>query len=111
MKITNTRDIPLEKALHGPYMKQVFVGDSEVPNLGVFGRVVIKPGQIAADHGHEGKAEVYLIEKGKGKLVFNKSIEKEVFQGDIVITNSDETHELSNPFDEDLDLLFLEVKS
>ena len=111
MKVINSKDIPFEKALHGPYMKQVFVEDNEVPNLGVFGKVVLKPGEVASDHSHDGKSEVYLIQKGKGKIVFNKSTEKEVVAGDIVITDSDETHELSNLFDEDLELLFLEVKS
>ena len=111
MKILNSKSIPFEKALHGPYLKQVFIGKNEVPSLGVFGKVVMKPGEMASDHGHDGKSEIYLVEKGKGKLIFNKSVEKEILVGDIVITNADETHELSNPFNGDLELLFLEVKS
>lgn len=111
MKIINSQDTPWEKALHGPYMKQVFIGSDEVINLGVFGKVVLKPGQVAADHGHEGKSEIYLIEKGKGKIIFNRAVEKEIGQGDTVITNADETHELSNPYNEDLELLFIEIKS
>lgn len=73
MKIIDTKNLPFEKALHGEFKKQIILNDNKVPSIHQFGRVVMKKGEIANDHGHSGQSEVIMIEKGKAKVVFNKN--------------------------------------
>lgn len=111
MKIGNIKDLPLTKAAHGPYQKQILVSEGEVSNLYQLGRVVMKKGQFAAMHSHDGMSEIQIIEKGKAVVKFGDGEAHEVSLGGYIVTNPDEKHEISNPFDEDLVLTFFEIRS
>lgn len=111
MKIIKSKDKPLEKVPYGNFSRQIIIDEGEVPNLYRLGKGVFKNGEEKEDHGHDGRSEIFIIEKGRGIITFNKKDEYEVLEGDVIITSPDETHAIKNPFDYDLVLQYFEVKS
>lgn len=110
MKIIKTNDLPLENAVHGNYKKQTILKDGEYSHIYTLGKVVLPSGISTADHGHDGRYEAFLVEKGKGAITFNGKDERVVEAGDFIITEANETHKVSNPFEEDLIMVFFEIK-
>lgn len=110
MKIIKLYDLQKKKPLHGEFTKQVMVGSGEIPHIHEFAQVTLQQGQIAQEHGHEGMYEVFLVEKGKVKLVFDGKDEYIVEKGACIVTEPHETHEVSNPFSEPLILTYFQSK-
>lgn len=111
MRVLKIKDIPTEKATHGDYFKQLYLKDGQANHIYQLGKVVLPSGVSTADHGHDGKYEVFLIQQGKGKIIFNGNQEQEVEEGDFVLTEAHETHQVVNDSDQELVLIFLEVKN
>lgn len=110
MKIVRLTDLPKEKPLHGDFTKQVMIKDGELPYIYAFAQVTLQQGQIAAEHVHDGMYEVFLVEQGKVKLVFNGKKKYIAEKGSCIITEPHETHEVSNPFPETLVLTYFQSK-
>ncbi len=110
MKIVKLSDLPQVKASHGDFFKKVMIHDNEIPHVFALAQVSLLPGQVAPDHGHNGMFEVYLIEQGKVKLVVDGEKEYIAEKGACIITEPQETHEVSNPFDETLVITYFQLK-
>ena len=110
MKIVSLKNLPKEKPLHGSYSKQVMIQSGEIPNIYSFGQVTLQQGQIAANHWHDGMYEVFLVEQGKVRLVFDEVKEVIAEKGSCITTEPHETHEVSNPFPETLVLTYFQSK-
>lgn len=110
MKIVHLSELPQIKASHGDFYKKVMIGDNQVPHIFTFAQVTLEPGQIAPNHGHNGMFEIYLVEQGKVKLVVNNKYEYVADKGACIITESHETHEVSNPFNETLVITYFQLK-
>jgi mannose-6-phosphate isomerase-like protein (cupin superfamily) len=68
--------------------------------------VRIPPGGSSSAHYHKRSEESYLILSGQAKLVVD-SQERTLKQGDAVLIEPPEVHQISNPFEENL--VFLAV--
>lgn len=110
MKIVTLSELPIEKPLHGDFTKQVMIKDGELPHIYAFAQVTLQQGQIASEHGHDGMYEVFLVEQGKVKLVFDGEKEFIAEKGSCIVTEPHETHEVSNPFPEPLILTYFQSR-
>ena len=111
MKIIKLNETPEEKGSHGDYLAKELIKEGEFSHIQSFGKVTLKPEQKADMHGHEGNFEIFLVLKGKMKIVFDNEEEKECDEGTCVITESQEKHAVSNPYQNDLEMLYLTLKN
>lgn len=110
MKIVNLQDVLSVKPAHGNYLKKVMIDNGEIPHIFAFAQVTLAPGVKTEPHGHDGRYEIFLVEQGKAKLIYNGKDEYVAEKGACIITDPSETHEVSNPFDEDLVMTYFQVE-
>ena len=110
MKIVNLKEIAKEKGSHGDYSAQILIRSGEFANLNSFGKVVIKPGQCAEMHSHYGNYEIFFVLQGRLKIKFGDNTEQVCEKGACIVTEANETHEITNPYDESLEMLYLSIK-
>jgi len=72
----------------------------------LFARILLKPGARAPYHQHEGDCEAYYILSGVGQANDNGII-SQVKAGDIIFTDSGESHSIENTGDNDLEYIAL----
>lgn len=72
----------------------------------LFARILLKPGAKAPYHQHEGDCEAYYILSGVGQVNDNGVI-SQVKAGDIIFTDSGESHSIENTGDNDLEYIAL----
>lgn len=111
MKIIKLSETSGEKGSHGDYLAKELIKTGAFPPIHSFGQVTLKPGQESNMHGHGGNFEIFLVLKGKMKIVFGEGEEKECDEGTCVITEENEKHAVSNPYQKNLEMLYLTVKS
>lgn len=109
MKVVKLDDIPEEKPPTNDYAKKVFINNGEIPHLFTFAQATFQPGQKKIEHGHYGRYEVFLVEQGKVKIVFDGKKEIIAEKGSCIVTEPHETHEVSNPFPETLILTYFQT--
>lgn len=111
MKLVKLNEIQDEKATHGNFAKKVMIKEGEISHVFQFAQVTLKEGQLAPNHGHDGMYEIFLVEQGRAKLVFDNKNEYIAERGSYIVTEPNETHEVSNPFPEPLILTYFLVKA
>lgn len=111
MKVTQLSEIQSQTSSHGNYLAKEIIEEGEYANIHSFGQVWMEKDQMAKMHGHDGKMEVFFVLKGSAKIVFGDGTEVTANSGTSIITESDETHEVSNPFDEPLEMLYFTLKA
>lgn len=72
----------------------------------LFARILLKPGARAPYHQHKGDCEAYYILSGVGQANDNGVI-SQVKAGDIIFTDSGESHSIENIGDSDLEYIAL----
>ncbi|MDF2569598.1 MAG: hypothetical protein K0R55_1202 [Sporomusa sp.] len=72
----------------------------------LFARILLKPGARAPYHQHNGDCEAYYILSGEGQANDNGIIAK-VKAGDIIFTDSGESHSIENTGEGDLEYIAL----
>jgi len=72
----------------------------------LFARILLKPGARAPYHQHNGDCEAYYILSGEGQANDNGVI-SQVKAGDIIFTDSGESHSIENTSEKDLEYIAL----
>lgn len=80
------------------------VEQEKLSNSRLLARIVIPVKGSIGDHQHSKETEYYIILEGKG-IVVDDGEEKEVNEGDVVITGSGATHSVINTGDKNLEMI------
>jgi len=89
----------------------VLIKNGEFANLNSFGKVIIVPGQYANMHSHNGNYEIFFVLEGRAKIKFGDGTEQVCEKGACIVTEANETHEVTNPYNENLEMLYLSIKA
>ena len=111
MKVTSLRSLPIESVSHNSAIKkQVMLRMGDLPHLTNFSQARFQPGQVAAAHTHSDMHEVFFVESGAGQiLVDGEAIA--LTPGVCIAIEPGESHEVSNPGDEELVLTYFGLRA
>lgn len=110
MKIRSLDNLPDEPNTHNPKItKKVLIKKGIVPKLTNFTQAIFPPGEIAPGHSHQDMFEIFFIEKGQGKIKINGMLH-DLKEGDCVVVELEEVHELINSGAEELLVTYLGVE-
>lgn len=110
MKIVALSEVPEEGVSHQPeIMKQVMLHKGDLPHLTNFSRARLAPGQIAKEHSHPDKYEVFFVELGHGVIKI-EGAEYPLEPGIFVVTEPGERHEIINTGPSGLLLLYFGIE-
>lgn len=94
---------------HNPDIKKkVILNNTSVPHLMTFAQATFKPGQRVDTHVHATMTEVFYVQSGKAEFVVEGE-RMEVVAGDTIVIDAGEKHAQSNPFEEDVTLLYFGI--
>ena len=111
MRSVSLNELPLETVSHNPDIaKRVMLGSRVAPGLTNFSEAVFSPGQVAAGHLHEEMYEVFFVRRGRGMIVVD-GVEHPLSTDGCVLIAPGEHHEISNPYTEELVLLYFGLAS
>jgi mannose-6-phosphate isomerase-like protein (cupin superfamily) len=109
MKIVTLKALPETGVSHNPAIKRkILIGNSEIPQLMMFAKAVLKPGQFIESHAHETMYEIFYICSGRAIFTIDGK-EIEVKEGDCITVEPKEKHSVNNPFDSDAAWLYFGV--
>ncbi len=89
--------------------REVFSKKDFESNLEHFHETIIEPHATIGYHKHLGNEEIYYIVEGTGKMTVNDK-EFDVTPGDAIMTQSGDSHGLSNTSDSNMRILVFECK-
>jgi len=108
MKIGNLEQIAEEEVFHNiTIKKRVMLRNDEIPHITQFAQARFPSGEITGEHSHQDMYEVFLVEKGEGKIKVNGesySLQK----GSYIIVEPGETHEITS--NKELVLIYFGLK-
>ncbi|MDH3255350.1 MAG: cupin domain-containing protein [Acidobacteriota bacterium] len=106
MKKISLNEVLEQPVSHNPEIaKRVFLAAGAIPGLTNLSQAVVKAGQKADRHTHQDMYEVFVVRHGSG--VIEVDDERHPLQcDDCVVIEPGESHEISNPNQEDLVLLY-----
>lgn len=93
----------------GVIFREIFSEIDFESSLEHFHETIIEPHATIGYHQHTGNEEVYYIVEGRGKMTLNGN-EVEVEPGDAIITQSGDSHGLSNTSDSEMRILVFQCK-
>lgn len=70
----------------------------------LFAKITLEPGCSIGLHEHVDEEEVFYIIKGRGRVV-DGGVERDVAEGDAILTGGGASHSIENIGDEDLQLM------
>ena len=106
MMSVSLNELPFEPVSHNPDIaKKVMLGNQAAPRLTNFSQAVFSPGQVAPGHFHEDMHEVFFVRRGRGLIVVD-GVEHPLSADECVLVAPGEHHEVSNPYEEELGLLY-----
>jgi len=106
MKRISLDDITEQPVSHNPAIaKRVLIAAGEIPGLTNLSQAVLKHGQRADRHIHQEMYEVFIVRHGSGVIEVDE-VRHPLQRDDCVVIEPGESHEISNPNDEDLVLLY-----
>jgi mannose-6-phosphate isomerase-like protein (cupin superfamily) len=100
----NTKNTIKEDGFEGTLIKdneQYTLIDNTMLQKMVVSKTILKPGQKTNGHYHDDIEEVYIFQKGYGKIKVGDKI-KEVKAGDVVIIPEGDFHRVYNGSDEEV---------
>lgn len=109
MKKVSLKNIPVTTTSHNSAgKKKQLIKNGEIERLAQFAQVTFQPGEVASEHIHPDMYEVFLIEKGKGKIrVDGKYF---VMEKDMCFTiEPGESHEVTNTGSEELVITYFGI--
>jgi mannose-6-phosphate isomerase-like protein (cupin superfamily) len=65
-------------------------------------RVTMEPGSVSKRHAHARSEQIWIVERGSGRLLLRDGMQSELRSGDIVRTPPGETHGVENTGNEPL---------
>ncbi len=80
------------------------VEKEHMKNARLMAQLTISPGSGIGTHEHSGETEYFIIQKGRG-IALDNDREKELNEGDVLITGGGESHNIRNEGPGDLVLL------
>ena len=81
-----------------------FVKSDKLKNARLLAKIIIPVRASIGDHRHDEETEYYIITKGEG-IVVDDGVEKEVKEGDVVVTGGGATHSIRNIGNVDLEMV------
>lgn len=104
-------EIPETPVSHDPDLKKrVLLRYGEVLPITQLAEVTFKPGQAAREHVHPTMKELFLVQKGVGRIRIGQESQG-LGVGDFLVVPEGTPHELSNTGEGDLVLLYLGIES
>lgn len=111
MKRVALGEIPVERVFHNPEIaKQVMLRLGDVPHLTQFAQARLAPGQVAPGHAHADMWEIFFAHSGDGAIEIDGALHA-LAAGTCIAVAPGETHELRNPGDAELVVLYFGVKA
>ena len=106
MLLRNLQDLTETGVSHNPLIrKRVMVSNGEIPTLTNFSTAVFPPGAVATGHAHTDMTETFFVVRGAGRARINGVI-CQLRQGDCLVVEPGEHHELSSDDDSELELIY-----
>jgi quercetin dioxygenase-like cupin family protein len=103
--------LPAEPVSHNPAIsKRVLLRADALPPVTQFAEAVFAPGQVAPAHAHADMGEVFLVTRGAGTITVDGRVVA-LRAGDCVAVEPGEVHELANPNDEPMVVVYFGVRS
>jgi len=111
MKKTSLDDLPVQAVSHNrDIRKRVMIGNLAVPGLTGFSQAVFTAGQVAPGHVHEDMYEVFFVHRGRGVILVD-GVEHSMSLDECIMVEPGEHHEISNPYPDELVLLYFGFRS
>ena len=111
MKRASLDAVPVERVFHNPEIaKQVLLRRGDVPHLTQFAQARLAAGQIAAGHAHADMWEIFFATEGEGAIEIDGVVHA-LPAGSCIAIAPGETHELRNPGDGELVVLYFGIKA
>lgn len=111
MKIASLATIGSEGVSHNQEIaKKRMLEKGDAPRLTSFSQAVFGPGQVAPAHSHDDMFEVFFVRQGRGSITVDGR-EYSLETDDCVVVAPGERHEVSNPYREDLVLLYFGLEA
>lgn len=110
MKKASLDEIDAVPVTHNPAIgKKVMLAADVAPGLTNFSQAVFSSGQVAPGHRHEDMCEVFFVRRGRARITVD-GVVHELTPGECILIETGEHHEVANPFDEDLMLLYFGLR-
>ena len=111
MRRVSLSELPLVPVSHNPDIaKRVMLDSRAAPGLTNFSQAVFSTGQVASGHVHENMYEVFFVRRGRGVILVDGA-EHPLSTDECVVIGPGEHHEISNPYPEELVLLYFGLAS
>ena len=111
MRRASLSERPFVPVSHNPNIaKRVMLGSRAAPGLTNFSQAAFSTGQVAPGHVHEDMYEVFFVCRGRGVILVDGA-EHRLSTDECVLIGPGEHHEISNPYPEDLALLYFGLES
>ena len=85
-------------------IRHVFKQEELKGKCRLFAKITLEPGCSIGLHEHVDEEEVFYIIKGRGRVV-DGGVERDVAEGDAILTGDGASHSIENIGDEDLQLM------
>lgn len=115
MKIVHTTDIETQPASHEDpgapaVLKKVMLRNQDlIPgNLQMINWSILLPGKTFRGHFHDNMEEVFIIVKGRAKIMVDEE-ETEITDGDVVVIPVGSVHSMENPGQDNVDFISLGI--
>jgi quercetin dioxygenase-like cupin family protein len=110
MKKVALCDLPLERVFHNPEIaKRVLLRTGDLPHLTQLAQARLAPGQAAPGHAHADMWELFFAQEGRGEIEVDGAVHA-LESGSCIAIAPGERHELRNPGDRELVVLYLGIR-
>ena len=105
MLFKKLNELTIEAVSHNPEIKKkVFVRKGEMGNITQIALIAFQPGQIADSHEHLDMFEIFIVQKGRGRITVDEKV-IDLEAGDCVVVSPGEVHEVENNSGEVMEVL------
>ena len=102
MKLASINSAPEKPVSHNPAAKKrVWFRKGDLPPFTQIARVIVPPGEVLTAHAHGDMHELFIILEGTARMVVDAT-PHDLSQGEAIALSPNESHELSNPSDDQL---------
>ena len=110
MKTVDLARLETVPVSHNPAIgKKVMLGADAAPGLTNFSQAIFAPGQVAPGHHHEDMCEVFFVRRGRARITVD-GVGHDLIPGQCMLVETGEHHEVANPFEEELVLLYFGLR-
>jgi quercetin dioxygenase-like cupin family protein len=111
MKIIRLADVLVSGLSHDPLIgKQVLLAKGDIPHLTHFSVVRLLPAQSTSPHSHADLYEGFFCVSGRGNVRINGE-DQTLTPGTLCVIEPNETHEITNPTESELVIIYFGIES